>query len=451
MEKNSLQKKKRALAGFGCFLAFMAVCTLITKGIYASGMARVTVVKPEQRTITHDITLQGTVQPKQEYGVYAQAGMRVETVFVDVGGMVEEGTPLFQVRMEDLEQAIAAAETEISYQEALLADEAGKKNEERQERQKSLTRMQEDYDSMLRKLDIAIEKKCLAYDAARREREWAENNLSSVSGGDAGNLESYRLAESQAALEVEEARLQKEEAIREWNRQYADTAQGSHNASAETVSRKEQLERSRESLEKLQELYAAAGVVYAATAGTIVANRLQTGEYTPDNACMLFTQNDGTGVVEFALDEETMSWLSVGDAVDLEYKTVSGERKQQEGVIAYVESRNGDYVAKLELSESQLVMGQGVTLKYQFVSESYSAVIPKQALVEENKCYYVYVVEEQQGFLGTEECIRKVSVTLADSNLSSAAVESTVITSDSRIVISASKELTEGDVVRVVN
>lgn len=451
MEKNRFQKKKRVVAGFLCFLCFMAVCTLITKGIYVSGMAKVTVMKPEQRAITHDITIQGTVQPKQEYGVYVQEGMRVETVYADTGEAVEEGTPLFQVRMEDLEQIIAEAEADVRYRQALLADEAGKKKEQQQEQKSSLSHMQEDYDSMIRELDIAIEKKRLAYEAAKQERARVENALLTITSGEAGNLESCKLAESQAALEVEEAMIQKDKAVKEWNRQYEDTKQGSYDAAAETVSLQDQLELSRASYEKLQELYSAEGVVYAQEAGTIVENRLQAGEYTPATACMLYTKSDDTGVIEFVLDEETLSYLSIGDNVDLEYKTVSGEKKKQKGVISYVENKNGNYVAKTELQETQLMIGQSVTLKYQFVSENYTAVISKQALTSENNFYYVYVVEEQEGFLGTEECIRKVSVALADSNLNAAAVESAVITPDSRIVTSMSKELTEGDVVRVVS
>lgn len=451
MEKNSLQKKKRALAGFGGFLAFMAVCTLITKGIYTSGMARVTVMYPEQRSITHHITLQGTVKPKQEYGIYVQEGLRVETVYAAAGETVEEGAPLFQVRMEDLEQFIAGTEADIRYQQALLADEAGQKSDELQEKQSSLSSMQEDYDSMLRELDIAVEKKRLAYEIARQQREQAEEAFASVSSGDAGSLASCQLAEGQAALEVEEALLQKEAAIKEWNRQYTDIKQGNYRTAAETVSLKEQLKLSCEALEKLQELYAAEGVVYAAEAGTIVENRLRAGEYTPDTACMLYTKSDDTGVIEFVLNDESLSCLSIGDKVALEYKTAGGEKKQQEGVIAYVENQNGNLVAKTELPGGQLMIGQGVTLKYQFVSEIYSSVVSNQAVVEENQLYYVYVVEEQEGFLGTEERVRKISVTLEDSNAGSAAVDSAAITSDSRIVLSTSRELTEGDAVRVVD
>lgn len=451
MEKDSLEKKKRVLVVFGCFLAFMAVCTVITKGIYASQMAQVTVVKPEQRTITHDISMKGLVQPKQEFGVYVQEGLRVETVYVDAGAIVEEGTALFQVRPGDLEQRIAELEADIRCGEAVLKDEAGERNYERQEKQKSLTRMQEDYDSMVRELDIAVEKKRLAYETAKRVRELAEEKLASVSGGDAGSVENARLAERQAALEVEEALLNKEEAIREWEREYADTAQGSFAATeAGTVAQEEELEKRRAQLEALQTLYAAGGVVCAQKSAYVKENRLQTGEYTPDTACMLLVEKSARGVVEFTLDDDVLSWFSVGDVVDLEYKTSEGERKRQESAISYIGTKNGGYVARLGLSDSQLTLGQKVTLKYQYISENYAAVIPVQALMEENGSYYVYVVEEQQGFLGTEERIRKVQVAVTDSNLSSAAVESAVITAGSRIVLQTSKELADGDMVRVI-
>lgn len=151
------------------------------------------------------------------------------------------------------------------------------------------------------------------------------------------------------------------------------------------------------------------------------------------------------------MDEESLGCLSIGDEVELEYRTESGEKQRREGVIACVESQNGNDVAKVELPDAQLTIGQGVTLKYQFVTESYPTVISSQAIVKENELYFVYVVEEQEGFLGTEQRVRRINVTLSDSNLSLAAVESAVITPESRIVLSTDRELTEGDVVRLVN
>ena len=138
--------------------------------------------------------------------------------------------------------------------------------------------------------------------------------------------------------------------------------------------------------------------------------------------------------------------------MDLEYKTETGGKKRQEAMVSYVDSRDGYSVAKVELPpETQLAMGQGVTLKYQFVTESYPTVISRQALMEEGAFYYVYVVEVQEGFLGTEQRIRKTFVALTDSNASLAAVESAAITPESRIVLSADRELEEGDVVRLVD
>ena len=451
MDGKNIRIKKRALVGFGCFLAFLAVCTLITKIIYVSGMALVTVGNPERRSITHNIVLQGRVRPVQEYGIYVRQGLRVETIYIKTGQRVEEGTPLFQVRMEDLEQLIAYTKEEIRYRQALLADESGQKKEEWQERQDRLAGLREDYDMMVRELDIAVEKKLLAYEAARQAREQAEEDLLTVSGGDGASLERCKLAESQAALELEEILMQKEQGIREWERQYGIAQRVGYDAVAETVSLEHQLGQSRDTLEVLQELYVAEGVVCAPEEGIIVESRLRTGEYTTDTACMLFAQNEDLGSLEFVLDDVSLGCLSVGDSVDLEYRTDSGEKRLQEGTIAYIESRGGDDVARVNLAGAQWTVGQTVTLKYQYVTDTYPTVISRQALVEENNQYYVYVAEEQAGFLGTEERIRKVYVTLTDSNDSLAAVESAVLGAESKIVLQSNRDLAEGDLVRLLD
>ncbi len=107
--------------------------------------------------------------------------------------------------------------------------------------------------------------------------------------------------------------------------------------------------------------------------------------------------------------------------------------------------------ARIELTEGEPSMGQSVTMKYTWQSDLYSAVIPVSALHgTDTQGYYVYVVEEQEGILGMEQRIRKIAVTVPDKTESYAAVESSLLTEESRIVTDSTKELSEGSVVRVV-
>ena len=64
--------------------------------------------------------------------------------------------------------------------------------------------------------------------------------------------------------------------------------------------------------------------------------------------------------------------------------------------------------------------------------------------------FYVYVVEEQEGILGMENRIRETMVTVLEENYQFAAIQSEFLTKDSVIVMNSNKDITENDIVRIV-
>ena len=48
-----VDKRKKVLKGFGVFLGGMLVLTLVSRGIYAEGLARVSVEVPERMAVGH--------------------------------------------------------------------------------------------------------------------------------------------------------------------------------------------------------------------------------------------------------------------------------------------------------------------------------------------------------------------------------------------------------------
>ncbi|MGN1146423.1 MAG: hypothetical protein ACI4R5_08225 [Acetatifactor sp.] len=144
------KERKKVIYGFSMFLAFMAVCTLIAKGIYTSGLARVTMGKVQSLNISHKITGLGSVVAGQEYGVYVIEGLRVHTIFVKVGDSVKAGEALFQVKEEDLEQMLSEKEQLLKQIKAQLTDYNIGQQKEKGNRQKQVTRIQQDYDSLIR-------------------------------------------------------------------------------------------------------------------------------------------------------------------------------------------------------------------------------------------------------------------------------------------------------------
>ena len=114
--------KERAAWYFGLFLVFMLICTIVSRGIYASRMPKVTAGTIEAKTLVREIKANGTVVTKEEVPVVTEAGVLVEKVCVVEGQKVEPGDLLFQVETEDLKRLLQQADVQIQTEEAKLAE-----------------------------------------------------------------------------------------------------------------------------------------------------------------------------------------------------------------------------------------------------------------------------------------------------------------------------------------
>ena len=141
-----LRRQKNKIRAFGLFLAFMLLCTLISRSVYASGLPQVSTKTPEASALSHEVEAQGIVEAGRETAVTALSGLRCETVLVHTGDHVDTETALFQVDLEDLKEqieekqlAISKLQLEIQAQEQNRELEAEQKDEQKE-------RAQEDYD-----------------------------------------------------------------------------------------------------------------------------------------------------------------------------------------------------------------------------------------------------------------------------------------------------------------
>lgn len=142
-----LRRQKNKIRAFGLFLAFMLLCTLISRSVYASGLPQVSTKTPEASALSHEVEAQGIVEAGRETAVTALSGLRCETVLVHTGDHVDTETALFQVDLEDLKEqieekqlAISKLQLEIQAQEQNRQLEAEQKDEQKE-------RAQEDYDT----------------------------------------------------------------------------------------------------------------------------------------------------------------------------------------------------------------------------------------------------------------------------------------------------------------
>ena len=220
-----VDKRKRVLKGFGVFLGGMLVLTLVSRGIYAEGLARVSVEVPERMAVGHVVEVSGNVKQSRELAVNVAEGLRVREVFVIPGDRVEAGSELFALDLDFLEERIRDKERDVEKLRLQIATVQGnlalageEKNVEMSRAGEDAVRAGEEADKALRRAeeDLASARASL--------QEHLDKNLKNTS---------------------EEERQRQEEAYQAWKKRLAEGGEREKSVSDKVKG----LQRRKESLE----------------------------------------------------------------------------------------------------------------------------------------------------------------------------------------------------------
>lgn len=462
------KRRKRIVAGLAVFMAFMWLCTLVSKSIYASKLPMVSTTRTDSKYIEHIVEAEGIVEAGAKLPVTALSGLRVEELAVQAGDKVEEGDLLFTVDLEDLKQIME--EQELAAAKTQLQIDAIVHNKELAQNQKALeeARAREDYDALARYQDTLVGR--AAEGVAQAEEaleELQEENRKHEGDWQKENGESKTEEEMEAerqAREQEEERLKQElqaaayaEADAKWNRdntiknagrKVEDILQEDNADAALSVYRTE-LAAIQEKMDAYQAVLEQEGKITSPIGGMVTDVYVQTGGRVPDTASFLLADDGVPCQFRASLTREQKSYVNLKDDVKLE---LDGRRKIDAKVDYLEENENmpGSYTALLRLPEETGMPGLSGKMTCSKVGEKYPCCVSLLALHSENDRNFVYVVNEREGILGTEYYVEEITVSVADKNDKLAAIEGAV-TEESRIINSSTKEIKKGDVVRLAD
>lgn len=457
-------KKRFVLIGFGIFLGFMAICTMVAKGLYTSGLAKVNMINPQQKNITHSVDASGIVKQGQEYGVYVPSGLRVATISVHVGDIVSIGSPLLQIEIEDLKKVIAEKELSLAKLQAQQKEAATVSQKETEKNQLTLTKTQEEYDKTIRNADLMLQRNRELLAEAEKElkeyRDYVAADAGQVSEGDSESQESrteklklLEKAVTEASAAVEDAILARQDAEVFGSQSLEEARLAGESAySATEAANRLDAQYQKEIIQELKQLLQTDGWVYAAEAGRITNQKLTVGDRTQDSASVLYALDEGERLLEVPLTKEQSEYIQMGDSVELSYQDRTGKKRTDHAIVSYLtNAADGSTIAQIPLGALEVTIGQSVSMSIAKQSDPYELTIPISALHSETTGgHYVYLVEQQEGILGMEWRIRKASVSVLEQNDQYAAIENSGITQETRLVLSANKEYKEGDVVRLL-
>ncbi len=202
-------------------------------------------------------------------------------------------------------------------------------------------------------------------------------------------------------------------------------------------------------LNKLLALQTAQGEVKAAVSGVITQILVSTGDFTSDGAAMRMEDTSKGGRIVLSVDKSNEKYVSKGSPVSL--KAFGSKDVITDYVVSNVTANEQDSaMLDLTIDLPEGVLEPGIMVDAEIVpkTESYSSIIPLSALHEEQNGYYVLILQEEQGVLGTQLAVRRLNVQVLDKNDTEAALEEQVLTRDQEIVSSSSRMIQDGSRVR---
>lgn len=460
------KRRKRIVAGLAVFMAFMWLCTLVSKSIYASKLPMVSTTRTESKYIEHIVEAEGIVEAGAKLPVTVLSGLRVEELAVQTGDRIEEGDLLFTVDLEDMKQIME--EQELAAQKVQLQIDEIVHNKELAQNQKALeeARAREDYDALARYQDTLVGRAAEGVVQAEEALEelQAENRAHE---GDWEREDGERKTEEEMeaerkAREQEEERLKQElqaaayaEADARWNRDNTIKDAGrkvedilqEDKADATLAVYRSELAAVQEKIAAYQEIVEQEGRITSPLGGMVTDVYVQTGGRVPDTASFLLADDEVPCQFRVPLTKEQKSYVNLNDDAKLE---LDGRKAINVTIDYLAENENapGTFTALVKLPEETGMPGQSGVLRCAKAGEKHPCCISLLALQGQNDRYFVYVVSEREGILGQEYYVEEINVSVIDKNDNWAAVEG-ALTEDSRIIISSTGEVTKGDVVRL--
>lgn len=436
------KRKKKIVTGFLVFLAAMWLCTIISKSIYASRLPIVSTESIESKYIEHVVKVDGIVVAGEKNPVTALGGLRVEKLMVQVGDQVEEGDVLFTIDLQDLasimeekQNAIARVQTQV---DTILANEELARQKKALEEQ----RAREDYDALARYADTLVGRAAEAYSQA-------EDDLGEQHDGLGGEVDdALKDALQQAAYAEADAKWQRENTMKDAGRKVEDIL-APENADASLQVNQLELADLRADLALYQEVKNANGEIRAGRGGLVTDIFVTTGGRTSDAAALLLADDSVPCQFKTMLTQEQKKYVGLNDTVSLKLDGSSREKEATIDYLAESASAPGSYEVYINLPEGTGVPGMSGVMSHAESGEKQPCCVTPAAVTTVDGRSHVYVVREREGILGMEYYVEQVSVRVADQNDYFVALDNAPLDKEDRIIISSTKAIENGGIVRL--
>ena len=463
------------------FFALIIILTLVAKGTAGATLAVISTTKITSGEITQVVNASGSVSTLGSNRVETPAGLTVQKVLADNGQKVKPGDPLLQFSPEAIADKIAREQAALKELQAKLKNlltSSPRDTSGLAGAQDAATWAQQDYDNAKARFEGEINNLQNALNDANARLDSANAHLSSLP---AEATEEERAAAQQAVTDAEqkrnetqaslsESRAKSDSTLQELSRALETARQNlggaqardqdtkiqegktatSNKAEAETV--RLDIAEKNKLIETLAGISENNGQLLSTYEGTVLDTPAE-GTTTQENGVIKVSDTSSGFEAEAILSKEDAKKLTPG--AECEITTGGGFMGYSPSVQGTLLSlspadENGLVTAKVKLPKGDWKQGDNVQVKILKSKQSYTTCVPVSALRMDNQNYFILIIEERQGIMGTEKVAVSVPVTVLAKDASNAAIEPLApLGYEEEVISSADRPIENGSRVRV--
>lgn len=204
------------------------------------------------------------------------------------------------------------------------------------------------------------------------------------------------------------------------------------------------IEEKQTEIHALEQLAETNGQITAPLAGTLTAWKLTEGTTSGTQACTLADAAQGCEL-EFTLSETDAEHAQLGAQVQV----VQKNQTQTAAVTALgAPWEDGSLTVTAQLEGGDWKQG-AATGTMTLSRTDYDLCVPASAVHSDNRGTFVYVLEERETVLGTQNVLLRVPVEVLENGRTQTAIFSAILTAFDQVVASSTKPLSKGARVRV--
>lgn len=426
--ETQLSKRKKIIRNSAVvFLGIILLLTFFSSTINNFLLPMVEYDSPDSGALIHEITAEGEVFPRKLETVYAYGSWKIKDLMVKEGDAVKAGDILATVDSKDLELEIKKKELELLKLRNELAS----------------------YKSQSR--DIDLEQYGEEVELALKAVQKAEKNLNDqkeLFAADAIPLETVN--EAQDRLDTAQRDYEQKQKLAEQKEKESTSGDQVY---LNSVGEKEaDIEVCRLELENMKKNYPGNGAVKAAFDGTVESVNTSSGASVNNGQVLIELVKKDTGLaVKWSLDSKSASQAALNDPVD--FTGESAETLELSGIVnekKYIASEGQfEYVSYIDEAENKPQVGQKFNVTLRKSSEQYRTLLPAASVIDEGGKDYVFLLKTRDGILGKEYYVDKIEVKVLEKDDLHCAISGESIQSDEKIVIFATKVLSDNDQVKL--